>query len=67
MLYDNIVFGPYINRAWLFKENLNASTPYKHPSLRGGIVMGRIIGSEYKISLWHLNGFPEGSNIGSIV
>ena len=29
--------------------------------------MGGIIGSEYKTSLWHSNGFPEGSNIGSIV
>ena len=28
--------------------------------------LGGIIGSKYKTS-WHLNGFPDGSNIGSTV
>ena len=26
--------------------------------------LGGIIGCKYKTSLWHLNGFPYGSNIG---
>ena len=28
--------------------------------------LGGIIGCNYKISSWHLNRFPDGSNIGSI-
>ena len=28
-------------------------------------LLGGIIGCEDKISPWHLNGFPDGSNIGS--
>ena len=29
--------------------------------------LGEIIGCKYKTSSWHLNGFPDGSNIGSTV
>ena len=29
--------------------------------------LGGIIGCKYKTSSWHLNGFPDGSNIGSTV
>ena len=29
--------------------------------------LGRIIGCKYKTSSWHLDGFPDGSNIGSTV
>ena len=27
-------------------------------------LLGGIIGCKYETSLWHLNGFPDGSNIG---
>ena len=30
-------------------------------------LVGGIIGCKYKTSPWHLNGFPDGSNIGSTV
>ena len=47
-------------------KRLNASRPYKHPSVRGENIVDGIIGCEYKTSSWHLNGFPDdGSNIGS--
>ena len=51
-----------------FKENLNASRPSEHPpdDWGGGGVskrLGGIIGCKYKTSSWHLNGFPDGSNI----
>ena len=49
------------------KKNLNASRPYKHPSVRGENIVGGIIGCEYKTSSLHLNGFLDGSNIGSTV
>ena len=42
----------------MFKKNLNASRPFEHPPVKGGNV---------KTSSWHLNGFPDGSNIGSTV
>ena len=29
--------------------------------------LGGIIGCKYKTFSWHLNGFPDGSNIGSTV
>ena len=29
--------------------------------------LGGIIGCKYKTSSWHVNGFPDGSNIGSTV
>ena len=49
------------------KKNLNASRPYKHPAIRRENVVGGIKGREYKTSWWHLDGFPDGSNIGSTV
>ena len=51
------------------KKNLNASRPSEHSSVRGENVktLGGIIGCKYKTSSWHLNGFPDGSNIGSTV
>ena len=49
------------------KQNLNASRPYKHPSVRGENKVGGTIGCEYKTSSWHLNGFLDGSNIGSTI
>ena len=53
------------------KKNLNASRPYKRPSVRGenipGSIIGGIVGCEYKTSSWYLNEFPDGSDIGSTV
>ena len=50
-------------------KNLNASKPSEHRPVRGKKMskrLGRmIIGGNDKTSLWHLNGFPDGSNIGS--
>ena len=57
---------PYV----LFKENQNAPRPSEHPPLRGGEMskrLGGIKGCKYKTSSWHLNGFPDGNNIGSTV
>ena len=55
-----------------FKQNLNASRPSEHPPVKGGggvskRLVGGIIGCKDKTSLWHLIGFPAGSNIGSAV
>ena len=52
------------------KKNLNASRPFEH-SVRGEnmskrLVVG-IISCKYKTFSWYLNGFPDGSNIGSTV
>ena len=52
------------------KKNLNASRPSEHPSVRGEKMskrLGGIIGCKDKTSSWHLNGFPDGGNIGSTV
>ena len=51
----------------LSKKNLNAPRPSEHPPLRGKMSkrLGGIIGCKYKTSSWHLNGFPDGSNIES--
>ena len=52
------------------RKNLNASRPSEHPPVRGKNVkkkLDRIIGCKYKTSSWHLNGLPDGSNIGSTV
>ena len=51
------------------KKNLNASRPSEHPPVGGKMSkrLGGIIGCEDKTSSWHLVGFPNGSNIGSIV
>ena len=47
------------------KKNLNASRSSEHPPVRGKMSkrLGGIIGCRYKTSSWHLNGFPDGSNI----
>ena len=39
------------------------------PQLGGGMSkrLGGIKGCKYKTSSWHLNGFPDGNNIGSAV
>ena len=47
------------------KKNLHASRPSEHPPVWGGNVKTfrwdhRL---QYKTSSWHLNGFPDGSNI----
>ena len=52
------------------KKNENAPRPSEHPPVRGGGMskrLGRIKGCKYKTSSWHLNGFPDGNNIGSTV
>ena len=52
------------------KKNLNASRPSEHLPVKGGKMpkrLGGIIGCKYKTSSWHLNGFPDGSNIVSTV
>ena len=54
---------------FFFKKNLNASRSSEHPSQGEKMSkrVGGIIGCKYKTSSWHLNGFPDGSNIGSTV
>ena len=51
---------------WCLKKKLNALRPSEHPPVRGKMSkhLGGIIGCKYKTSSWHLNGFPDGSNIG---
>ena len=52
------------------KKNMNAPRPFEHSPVRGENMskrLGGIIGCKYKTSSWHLNGFPNGSNIGSMV
>ena len=52
----------------VFKKNLNAPRPSEHPPVRGENVKtfrGGIIGCKDKTSSWHLNGSPDGSDIGS--
>ena len=51
------------------KKNQNAPRP-EHPPVRGEKMskrLGGIKGCKYKTSSWHLNGFPDGNNIGSTV
>ena len=66
----------FCSQATIFKENLNASTRSRpseqHPPVSGNmskrfLVGGGIIGCKDKTFSWHLNGFPDGSNIGSTV
>ena len=58
---------------WVYmflKKNQNAPRPSEHTPVRGEKMskrLGGIKGCKYKTSSWHLNGFPDGSNIGSIV
>ena len=52
------------------KKNENAPRPSEHPPVKGKKMskrLGGIIGCKYKTSSWHLNGFLDGSNIGSKV
>ena len=53
------------------KKNLDASRPSEHPPVKEKNVktfsLGGIIGCKDKTSSWHLNGFPDGRNIGSSI
>ena len=52
------------------KKNQNTPRPSEHPPVRWGKMskrLGGIKGCKYKTSSWHLNGFPDGNNIGSTV
>ena len=52
------------------KKNQKAPRPSEHPPVRGEKMtkrLGGIKGCKYKTSSWHLNGFPDGNNIGSTV
>ena len=52
------------------KKNQNAPRPSEHPLVREEKMsqrLGGIQGCKYKTSSWHLNGFPDGNNIGSTV
>ena len=55
----------------ILKKNLNTSTVdlLSIPQSGGKIskCLGGIIGCKYKTSSWHLNGFPDGRNIGATV
>ena len=49
------------------KNNQNAPRPSEHPPVGGEKMskrLGGIKGCKYKTSSWHLNGFPDGNNIG---
>ena len=53
---------------YCLKKNLNVSRPFEYPPVRGEKMsrrLGGIIGCKDKTFSWHLNGFPDGSNIGS--
>ena len=54
---------------WFLKKNLNESRPSEHPKQGEKMSkrLGGIIGCKDKTSSWDLNGFPNGSNIGSTV
>ena len=49
------------------KKDLNASESSEHPETGGGMPkrLGGNIGCKDKTSSWHLNGFLDGSSIGS--
>ena len=52
------------------KKKQNAPRSSEHSPVRGEKMskrLGGIIGCKYKTSSWHLNGFPDGGNIGSTV
>ena len=52
------------------KKNQNAPRPSEHLPVRRENMsrrLGGIKGCKYKTSSWHLNGFPDGNNIGSTV
>ena len=51
-------------RKKFLKKNQNAPRPSEHPPVRGkkrSKRLGGIIGCNYKISSWHLIGFPYGT------
>ena len=52
-------------------KNQNAPRPSEHPPVSQAEKMskhlGGIKGCKYKTSSWHINGFPDGNNIGSTV
>ena len=55
---------------YFLKKNQNAPRPSEHPPVRGEKMSKRLHGikdCKYKTSSWHLNGFPDGNNIGSTV
>ena len=59
---------PTITEQSLGVQNLNASRPSEHPPVRGeNLKKFRCDhnGLQIQTSPWHLNGFPDGSNIGS--
>ena len=65
-----VIVGFNLRRESFLKKNPKAPRPSKHPPVRGGGMskrLGGIKGCKYKISSWHLNGFPYGGNIGSTV
>ena len=69
---ENIIYDRNIctQQQQCLKKNPNASRPSEHPSVRGKKMskrLGGIIGCKYETSSWHLNGFPDGSNIESTV
>ena len=65
-----LTIGNYAISVPYLKINQNAPRPSEHPPVRGKKMskrLGGIIGCKYKTSSRHLNGFPDGSNIGSTV
>ena len=62
-----------ITRRKSTSTTINTSTtprPSKYPPVRGENMskrLGGIVGYKYRTSSWHLNEFPDGSNIGSTV
>ena len=60
----------YFGRGQFLNKTQNAPRPSEHPPVRGEKMLkrlGGIKGCKYKTSSWHLNGFPDGNNIGSTV
>ena len=52
------------------EKNQNGPRHSEHPPVKGGEMskrVGGMKGCKYKTSSWHLNGFPDGNNIGSTV
>ena len=52
----------------LFKRKIRTRLDLEHPPVRGEKMskrLGGIKGCKYKTSSWHINGFPDGNNIGS--
>ena len=67
---DDKSSGGYKNEACILKKNQNTPRPSEHPPVRGIFFFKTFRwdqGCKYKTSSWHLNGFPDGSNIGSTV